>query len=74
MRARNEACTQEDLFEHFKNEGHSGFLGNVSITLIDKTDGMILKGEKITGWRHSKPMPHLDLILKTVSDESHAEV
>ena len=37
--ARNEACTQEHLFEHFKSEGHSGFLGNVSITLIDKTDG-----------------------------------
>ena len=29
---------QEYLFEHFKCEGHSGFLGNVSITLIDKTD------------------------------------
>ena len=34
----NEACTQEHLFEHFKSEGHNGFLGNVSITLIDKTD------------------------------------
>ena len=29
---------QEHLFEHFKNKGHSGFLGNVSITHIDKTD------------------------------------
>ena len=28
----------EHFFEHFKSEGHSGFLGNVSITLIDKTD------------------------------------
>ena len=37
--AQNEACMQEHLFEHFKSEGHSGFLGNVSITLIDKTDG-----------------------------------
>ena len=37
--ARNKACTQEHLFEHFKSEGHSGFLGNVSITFIDKTDG-----------------------------------
>ena len=36
--ARNEACMEEHLFEHFKNKGHSGFLGNVSITLIDKTD------------------------------------
>ena len=33
------ACMQEHLFEHFKSEGHSGFLGNVSITLIDKIDG-----------------------------------
>ena len=30
---------QELLFEDIKSEGHSGFLGNVSITLIDKTDG-----------------------------------
>ena len=30
---------EEHLFEHFKSEGHSGFLGNVSIRLIDKTDG-----------------------------------
>ena len=26
------------LLEHFKREGHTGFLGNVSIALIDKTD------------------------------------
>ena len=37
--ARNELCMQEHLFEHFKSEGHSGFLGNVSVTLTDKTDG-----------------------------------
>ena len=36
--ARYEACMQEHLFEHFKSEGHSGFLGNVSTTLLDKTD------------------------------------
>ena len=30
---------QEHLFEYFKIDGHSGFLGNVSVTLIDKTDG-----------------------------------
>ena len=30
---------QEHLFEHFKSEGRSGFFGNVSITLIKKTDG-----------------------------------
>ena len=32
--ARSEACTQEH-----KSGGHIGFLGNVSITLIVKTDG-----------------------------------
>ena len=26
------------MFEHFKSEGHSGFLGNAFITLIDKID------------------------------------
>ena len=35
----NEACEQEHLFEHFKSKGRNGFLGNLSITLIDKTDG-----------------------------------
>ena len=43
---------QEHLFEHFKSEGHGGFLGNASITLIDNTYRQILrilKGEKITG-------------------------
>ena len=27
------------MLEHLKSEGHSGFLGNVATTLIDKTDG-----------------------------------
>ena len=36
---RNESCMQEHLFAHFNSEGHSGFLGNVTITLIDKIDG-----------------------------------
>ena len=30
---------QEYLFEHFKSKGHSDFLSNVSITLIDMIDG-----------------------------------
>ena len=30
---------QEHLFKHFNSMGHNGFLNNVSITLIDKTDG-----------------------------------
>ena len=30
---------QEHLFKHFNSMEHSGFLNNVLITLIDKTDG-----------------------------------
>ena len=30
---------QEDLFKHLNSTGHNGFLNDVSITLIDKTDG-----------------------------------
>ena len=30
---------QEYLHSHFKSESHNGFLENVSVTLIDKTDG-----------------------------------
>ena len=29
---------QQHLFEHFSNEGHSGFLDDVSVAFIDKTD------------------------------------
>ena len=36
---RNEIYMQQHLYEHFYSKGHNGFLGNVSIILIDKTDG-----------------------------------
>ena len=36
---RGEKCNQEHLYKHFENEGHTEFLDDVSITLIDKTDG-----------------------------------
>ena len=36
---QNEVCMQKHSFEHFNSEGHSGFLGNVSVILIDKIDG-----------------------------------
>ena len=29
---------QENIFENFNNEAHSGFLQDVSVTFIDKTD------------------------------------
>ena len=34
------------MFEHFKRKGHSGFLGNISITFIDETDGKDPKRRK----------------------------
>ena len=39
---------QEHLFKHFNNMGHNGFLNNISITLIDNTDGKSPKMRKIT--------------------------
>ena len=30
---------QEHLYRHFSSPGHRGFLTDVSVTLIDKTDG-----------------------------------
>ena len=35
---RGEHCMQRHLYEHFTLAGHFGFLHDVSITLIDKTD------------------------------------
>ena len=68
----NKACTQGRLFKHFKSEGRSGFLGKVFIMLIDKIDGKDPKKGR-NYWIRTH-MHHLDLILKTVSDQSHAEV
>ena len=36
---RGEKCIQEYLYNYFESEGHIEFLDDVSITLIDKTDG-----------------------------------
>ena len=35
---RLEPCMQEHLFSHFSMVGHDGFLNDVSITFINKTD------------------------------------
>ena len=34
---------EELIFEHFNSEGHTGFLENVPVTFIDKTDSQSLK-------------------------------
>ena len=36
---RRGKCIQENLYKNFESEGHTEFLDDVSITLIDKTDG-----------------------------------
>ena len=35
---RGQSCFQQHIFEHFNSPGHKGFLEDVSITFIDKTD------------------------------------
>ena len=35
---RGEHCMQRHLYEHFDLQGHLGFLNDVSVKLIDKTD------------------------------------
>ena len=50
--AREESSLQEHLFEHFNSEEHNGFLCDVSVTLIDKTDAKNpIKREHY--WRHT---------------------
>lgn len=44
-------------------------LKNVSITLLDRADGRNSNREKITGLGHPRPIYHLDLALKTASDQ-----
>ena len=60
---------QEHLFRDFSSPSHNGFLNDVSITFIDKTDIQILLHEKTIGEELSKPWHLLDLILKTVFDQ-----
>ena len=35
---REAICMQQHLFNHFCTSGHCGFLEDVSLTFIDKTD------------------------------------
>ena len=34
----SELCMQEHLFQHFSSQGYNGFLKDVSVTFLDKTD------------------------------------
>ena len=52
---------QEHLPQHFKSEGHSDFLGNVSTTLIDKADGKDPKRKKKNWMRTLKTYAPFEL-------------
>ena len=53
---RGEKCMQERLCKHFESEGHTEFLLDVSITLIDKTDGSNLTKRKNYWMRTLNPI------------------
>ena len=44
---RKESFIQEHLYKHFQTLGRKGFLNEVPVTLIDKTDGKETKKKKI---------------------------
>ena len=47
---------QEHLYRHFSSPGHRGFLNDVSVTLIDKTDGSDPKIREDHGMKTLKAM------------------
>ena len=53
---KNEDCFQEHLFRHFHSGEHTGFLGNVKITLLIKPMVKILRKGKTTG---GEPLKHM---------------
>ena len=55
---RNESCVEQHFYEHFYSEGHNGFFGNVSVTLIDKTMIYSLIKGKIIGRDPRRPLSH----------------
>ena len=55
---------QQHLYEHFYREGHNGFLRNVSISLIDKTDGFQPKKRENYWMRTLKILASLGLNVK----------
>ena len=62
---RNESCMQQHLCKHFYSEGHNGFLGNVSISLINKTDGFQPKKRENYWMRTLKTLAPLKLIAES---------
>ena len=69
---RNEDCFQEDLFSYFDSWEHTGFLENVKITLIDKTDGQNPK-KREDYWRRTLKTYHMlpsGLMYRTLSEHA----
>ena len=52
---------QQHPREHFYSKGHNGFLGNVSVSLIDKTDGFQLKKRENYWMRNLKTLAPLGI-------------
>ena len=57
---------QQYLFNHFCTFDHCGFLDDVSLTFVNKTDHLIRLRGKTTGEAHLRLCHHLGLILKKV--------
>ena len=59
---------QQQFYKHFYSDGHNGFLGNASISLIDKTDGFQPKKRENYWMRTLKTLVPLGLnVESTVS-------
>ena len=56
---------QQHLYEHFYSESHNGFLGNISISLIDKTDGFQPKKRESYWMRTLKTVAPLGLNIES---------
>ena len=56
---------QQHLYEHFYSESHNGFLGNVSISLIDKNDGFQPKKRESYWMRTLKTVAPLGLNIES---------
>ena len=59
---------QRHLYEHFELPGHTGFLQDTYVTLIDKTDNRATT-KREDYWIHTLRQKHLwDLIFKVVTE------
>ena len=56
---------QQHLYEHFYSGSHNGFLGNISISLIDKTDGFQPKKRESYWMRTLKTVAPLGLNIES---------